>query len=231
MPNSMKKQIITLDFWGTLCRGNPDFRAAKNDLVRSYFNRPSLVDEDIEAALNETKAGFNLMVEEWGVQPDQSTMYARWLTLLGIRFSGDPNQLSSFIGEYHELALDYPALDFDENTEEAIRLLDQKASLVIVSNTLFIRGYVIEKWIKNKSWGKCISVSIFSDRYNASKPNRMIFRMLNHYQERIIYHVGDNARTDGQGAEYKGIPFLGVNGHYGLTLLNAAKQITAKNEY
>ena len=205
------EHIIGLDFWGTLAKGNPAFKKVKIQILRKSFTL-NHTDAEIEEAQQQVKDHFNDIIEKWGIQPSLPTLFASWLHGLSIPVENVPlNTLGQFIRRYQEAAKDFPALPFDDHTEETIARLAQQHRLVLVSNTLFVAGSTIRHWLEKIGWLQYFSQLIFSDEAGISKPDPAIFQQSAHG---ITTHIGDNPKTDGGGALRASIPFIGINGNY-----------------
>lgn len=218
----MAVQTISLDFWGTLVRANPAFAARKITLLHEHFHT-GLDPGQIVATQRLVKQHYDTLVEAWGIQPTQATLFADWLYRLGLSpekyaFS----QLVRFMDHYQAAACHLPAVPYDEYTTESVRLLAQSFRLILISNTLFVAGTTIRAWLRVMGWTPYFDQVIFSDEVGLSKPNPRIFSLAHHP---IDIHIGDNPRTDAFGARQAGLAFIGVNGSYHYTLTDAYNRL------
>lgn len=218
----MAVQTISLDFWGTLVQANPEFKLVKIKLIQECFH-PNLDPVQVAATQRAVKLHYDNLVEAWGIQPTQATLFSDWLHRLGLepgKYSF--SQLSRFIDSYQAAAYQLPAIPYDESITSNLRALARDFNLVLVSNTLFVSGATIRAWLYALGWSTYFDQMIFSDEAGLSKPNPRIFSLAHH---RIDTHIGDNPRTDAFGARQAGIAFIGVNGSYHHTLTDAYNRL------
>ena len=218
----MAVQTISLDFWGTLVRANPDFKQAKISLVQEHF-QSGLEPERIAETQRAVKLHYDHLVEAWGVQPTQATLYGDWLCRLELIPEKYPfGHLAQFIDKYQAVAYQFPAVPYDENTTENLRALARDFKLVLISNTLFVSGITLRAWLQKLGWMDFFDQMIFSDEVALAKPDPRIFSLSHRH---IDVHIGDNPRTDAFGAQQARIAFIGVHGPYHHTLTDAYNRL------
>ncbi|MFD2719954.1 HAD family hydrolase [Hymenobacter monticola] len=218
----MAVQTISLDLWGTLVRANTDFKQAKINLVQEHFHS-GLDPEKILDTQRAVKLHYDHLVEAWGVQPTQATLYSDWLCRLELVPEKYPfGHLAQFIDKYQAAAYKFPALPYDTNTTENLRLLARDFKLVLISNTLFVSGITLRAWLQSLGWMDFFDQLIFSDEVSLAKPDPRIFSLAHH---RPDTHIGDNPRTDAFGARQAGVAFIGVHGPYEHTLTDAYNRL------
>jgi len=218
----MAVQTISLDFWGTLVQANPEFKQVKIDLVHNHFHA-ALDPVDITATQRVVKRHYDNLVEAWGIQPTQATLFSDWFHKLGLepeRYSF--NHLQRFIDSYQAAAYILPAVPYDELITGNLQALARDFKLILISNTLFVSGATIRAWLHALGWAEYFDQLIFSDEAGLAKPNPRIFGLAH---RRIDTHIGDNPRTDAFGARQAGIAFIGVNGAYHHTLTDAYNRL------
>ena len=214
----MPLTTISLDFWGTLVRANPAFQRAKVGLVHQYFHA-GLDPHEVAQTQKAVKLHYDCLVEAWGIQPNQSMLFADWLNQLGITpEKHPPGLLARFMADYQATASQLPAQPYDDHTNAILQDLAARFRLVLISNTLFVSGATIRGWLAALGWSDYFAQVIFSDEADFAKPDARIFALSNHP---IHTHIGDNPRTDAFGAQKAGLSFIGINGPYHHTLSDA----------
>lgn len=220
----MPSKTISLDFWGTLVRANPTFHQAKIGLIHKYFHA-GLDPNEIVQAQKFVKLHYDRLVEAWGVQPTQFTLFADWFSRLELMPENClPDLLRHFLPEYQATACQLPALPYDDQTNHCLQNLAARFPLVLISNTLFISGATIRVWLATLGWADYFTQTIFSDEAGLAKPDGRIFA-LSKYP--IHTHIGDNPRTDAFGAQQAGLSFIGINGPYAHSLTDAYQTLAS----
>lgn len=185
----MKSICISYDFWGTLFKSNPAFKAAQSKLAGEMFN---MTPEVFIRQKSYKKIEIDTAVEATGLHFNRLKIYSRILN------TSKYGLIESFIEKSNELFLLYPP--------QRINGLIENVNAVISSNTVLIYGDVLQK-IVNKEFGRVHCN--FSDKIGYSKPHPEMFRFVGLKADQPMFHVGDNPRTDGA-CEKVGIKFIPV---------------------
>lgn len=188
-------KAVSLDFWGTLCVSNPEFRTNQfkllNELDSSitfeYWNSQKIFYKkiaDIEAETN-------------GKQLDRFELNKLIFPLW------DTRKLKEFIFLSDELFVKYPPFDnLPLSFIETVKILGY--TLYISSNTVFTSGDALSKVIFNK-FSIPKNNCKFSDEVGRAKIDKSMFD----FEIKPKFHIGDNPKTDGA-SELYGIKFLDV---------------------
>ena len=189
--------LISLDLWGTVISGNPEFSEKRYELIGNFF------DDELPISYNEVvlkknwyevKKEADFLVENFGVQPDLHTLWAKLFSNLGIKLNNF-NKIKEFNSLYQSLFLKYPPFFLN-----GCDYLKNNSNLCISSNTLFTQGKTLNKFLQSRGVNL---PSKYSDCLNYSKPHSKMFW-------NTAYHIGDNSLTDGACEKY-GIKFCNVN--------------------
>nr|GFA20815.1 hypothetical protein [Tanacetum cinerariifolium] len=159
----MAVQTISLDFWGTLVQANPDFKLAKIKLIQEHFH-VGLDPEVVTEKQRIVKRYYDNLVEAWGIQPTQATLFGDWFHQLELKPEKYSfNHLLRFVESYQAMAYRFPAVPYDEAITGNLRALARDFRLVLISNTLFISGATIRAWLYALGWSEYFDQVIFSD--------------------------------------------------------------------
>lgn len=191
-------KIISLDFWGTLAFSNLEFKKAQYVLIKNYI--PDISFSEFIDKFKEVKLQVDAMVESTSRQPNRiklySEMFPNWSQV----------DILSFINYSNELFLKYPPILMKGTSAWIDGLREKNYILYISSNTVFINGDVLSKFIFNEL-GIVHSNCNFSDELGVSKPNKLMFTQ---FPFKPDFHIGDNPLTDGKCLDY-GIEFININ--------------------
>lgn len=201
---------ISLDFWNTIGRANPEFAAIRNQLIADCYGIPV---DDVRRIYTRTKKFLDNQHEQHQLA---TTSYGAWCTLgdeidkeRGTQewYIFDDNGLIDVVNEAFLQNPPTLAKGFVEFTQKP-----RNFSISITSNTNFISGDVIKRYLGGL--GCKIDFYIFSDIVGYSKPNLEMFdlvfnsvRLLKH-QKHIckdeVLHIGDDDIFDILGAKSYG---------------------------
>lgn len=208
---------ISFDFWNTLyADGDEPLRLHKRkQLLKAEAGRIRPVsDDEIEMAFQASTA---LFLREWG-RNKRTPVTAERLQLmcdeLDIRL---PDQVfNDLVRQYGEMIKTVPPMEID-NARQVVKALAEKYPLGIISDTGYISGYFIRRFLSEQNMLQHFQSQIFSDEAGVSKPHVKVFKdtaaALGVPCERLI-HIGDLEKTDVRGANECGgisVRFTGVN--------------------
>lgn len=200
---SVKK--CSIDLWGTLIKSSPLFSEEKYKLVKEYF--PTVDQPYAEEVFRLVKKEFNTIIESTGYQPTEFVLYSRLFYLLNGGL-GRLKDVRNFIEEYNELALKFHPILFSDETLPGIEKLSKTCELTVSSNTMFIRGSVLEKTLKKLGLKSFFTNFNFSDQLKVSKPDSAMYFCRTSYSD---FHIGDNQITDRIGPELIGSKAIIIN--------------------
>ncbi|WP_428224740.1 HAD family hydrolase [Flavobacterium sp.] len=203
----------SFDLWLTLVKSNPLYKQKRNQLFKDFFEI-DLPLETVSSKIRFFDVSCNAINEQTGLNFDTFQIYSLILNELGYDLTKlSLERLEEFYILTENLFLEFAPELLHPNTKEILlALLEKDKTLNILSNTGFVRGTTIRKYLQNVELSELFSFEIFSDECNLSKPNPKIFEIL--YQKvnptlRLskdeIVHIGDNFFADVQGANNFGI--------------------------
>lgn len=180
---------ISIDCWGTLIKSSPAFVEAKNEMIEKLFDVSGIW---IDECFRNSKQQLNNIIEITGWQPDIILSFRLLLSKINA-CQVEESVLISFIQNYQMLALQNSPIMYSEETVYYVKKLQELGELYISSNTIFVKGMVLEKALEENCIHDCFSGFAFSDTMGVSKPHKDMYRGSD-------FHIGDNKRTDFDGA-------------------------------
>lgn len=206
---------FSFDLWLTLIKSHPEFKTKRVELFTSFFN----INKPIEKVAKTVKYYddlCNTINEFTGGNIDTFEMYLLILGSLDVDVKQlDKEILNGFYLKSEELFLEYKPVIIFENIKEFFDQIKNEGKTVnILSNTGFIKGRTMRKFLIQEELDQYIDFHIYSDEINISKPNPLIFQEVkNNLKDRDlpmhrILHIGDNPVAD-----YKGAKDFGFSAH------------------
>ncbi|EFK36962.1 dUMP phosphatase [Chryseobacterium gleum] len=199
---------FSFDLWLTLIKSHPEFKTKRVELFSSFFN----VDKPIEEVAKTVKYYddlCNTINEVTGGNIDTFEIYLMILGALNVDIKSlDREKLNEFYNKSEELFLEYRPVVIFENIHDFFEnIKNQGKTINILSNTGFIKGTTMRKFLIHENLDQYIDFHIYSDEMNCSKPNPLIFQEVKKNikdqdlpMNRIL-HIGDNPVADYQGAK------------------------------
>lgn len=199
---------FSFDLWLTLIKSHPEFKRKRVELFSSFFN----VDKPIEEVAKTVKYYddlCNTINEVTGGNIDTFEIYLMILGALNVDIKSlNREKLNEFYNKSEELFLEYRPVVIFENIHDFFKdIKNQGKTINILSNTGFIKGTTMRKFLVHENLDQYIDFHIYSDEMNCSKPNPLIFQEVkknikdqNLPMNRIL-HIGDNPVADYQGAK------------------------------
>lgn len=199
---------FSFDLWLTLIKSHPEFKAKRVELFSSFFN----VDKPIEEVAKTVKYYddlCNTINEVTGGNIDTFEIYLMILGALDVDVKMlNKEKLNEFYNKSEELFLEYKPVVIFENIHSFFEdIKNQGKTINILSNTGFIKGKTMRKFLIHENLDQYIDFHIYSDEINCSKPNPLIFQEVkNKIKDQDlpmnqILHIGDNPVADYQGAK------------------------------
>ncbi|MDR2466928.1 MAG: HAD family hydrolase [Prevotellaceae bacterium] len=212
-------QHLSFDLWMTLIRSNPAFGTKRAQLIADMFE-PEVRDVSrIEAEVKRFDCICDRFNEITGKKLPAAFMYRKVLQLLKPKAAAGQTDESAaesaaerLAEEANRLFCEYPPLPLNGNIHSTLQQLRAEGkTLSVSSNTGFVEGRVVRKALKTAGLHDYFSFLIFSDEIGASKPSAAFYGRVN---ERLnvpksrTLHVGDNRKTDYEGARRFGFNAL-----------------------
>lgn len=206
---------FSFDLWLTLIKSHPEFKAKRVELFSSFFEVDQPMDK-VAKAVKYYDDLCNTINEVIGGNVDTFEIYLLILGSLNVDLKQlDHEKLNRFYQKSEDLFLEYKPVVIFENLHEFFEeIRNQGKTISILSNTGFIKGRTMRKFLMNENLDQYIDFHVYSDEMNCSKPSPQIFREVKSLiknQEldlHRILHIGDNPVAD-----YKGAKDFGFNAH------------------
>ncbi|MBL3548469.1 MULTISPECIES: HAD family hydrolase [Chryseobacterium] len=206
---------FSFDLWLTLIKSHPEFKTKRVELFSSFFD----VDKPIEDVAKTVKYYddlCNTINEVTGGNIDTFEIYLMILGALNIDIKLlNKEKLNEFYLKSEALFLEYKPVIIFENIHDFFDdIKNQGKTINILSNTGFIKGKTMRKFLIHENLDQYIDFHIYSDEINCSKPNPLIFQEVkNKIKDQDIpmhqiLHIGDNPVAD-----YKGAKDFGFSAH------------------
>ncbi|SMP34984.1 HAD family hydrolase [Chryseobacterium profundimaris] len=206
---------FSFDLWLTLIKSHPEFKAKRVELFSSFFDVKKSIDE-VAKVVKYYDDLCNSINEVIGRNVDTFEIYLLILHALEVDLKQiNKDQLNEFYQKSEDLFLEYKPVVIFENLHQLFEeIKNQGKTINILSNTGFIKGKTMRKFLMNENLDQYIDFHIYSDETNCSKPNPKIFQevknRLKHRDLNLnqILHIGDNPVAD-----YDGAKKFGFNAH------------------
>lgn len=197
----------SFDFWNTIAFSNPTFKKERTNFIHEFFDG-KFKKELINEAFSNVGKNYNLRIENNEKTLSVNYLYQEVLEYIGVKHKVDLENIKGFI---FDLFLKYPPSISGNFISYLQKLELNKVTLSITSNTAFIPGFIIEKFLNQIDLRDKFSFCVFSDEEQVAKPNKQIFDIvLGHLNEKIksaidVLHIGDNYQADYLGAKNSGL--------------------------
>ncbi|CEJ70412.1 Phosphoglycolate phosphatase [Chryseobacterium oranimense G311] len=199
---------FSFDLWLTLIKSHPEFKTKRVELFTSFFNIDKPIDE-VAKTVKYYDDLCNTINEVTGGNIDTFEIYLMILNALKVDVKQlDNKKLDTFYQKSEELFLEYKPVVIFENIKEFLdQIKNQGKTINILSNTGFIKGRTMRKFLIQEELDQYIDFHIYSDEINISKPNPLIFQEVkNNLKDQElpmhrILHIGDNPVADYRGAK------------------------------
>lgn len=195
----MKDINISIDLWGTLIKSTPTFKQEKLKLVKEYCDNTLTA---IDLAFDITKKELNCIIESTGWQPSVEVIWYHLFSKLNNGRRMHYLDIMQLVDKYQSLFLKHPPEIYSDITNKFLIKLSKIGNLYISSNTMFAKGNTLHLSLPFIS--KLFHDTKFSDNVRVAKPSHIMFTAM-------TYHIGDNMRTDGWGAENAGVIPIIIN--------------------
>jgi len=206
---------FSFDLWLTLIKSHPEFKAKRVELFSSFFEVSKPIEE-VAKVVKYYDDLCNTINEVIGENVDTFEIYLLILGALNVDLKQlNKEKLKEFYLKSEQLFLEYKPVVIFENLHQFFdEIKNQGKTINILSNTGFIKGTTMRKFLIGENLDQYIDFHIYSDELNCSKPNPLIFQEVKNRiknQDLLldqILHIGDNPIAD-----YKGAKDFGFNAH------------------
>lgn len=206
---------FSFDLWLTLIKSHPEFKAKRVELFSSFFDVKKPIDE-VAKVVKYYDDLCNSINEVAGGNVDTFEIYLLILNALKVDVKQlNKDQLNQFYQKSEDLFLEYKPVVIFENLHQFFdEIKNQGKTINILSNTGFIKGKTMRKFLISENLDQYIDFHIYSDELKISKPNPIVFQEVKNLiknkdlKMNQILHVGDNPVAD-----YKGAKDFGFNAH------------------
>lgn len=193
------KQVISLDFWGTVVVFNPEYAKARTAFLAELFELPS---DEAHARYQYIKRKCDYDAEHFGTAVSPLVAVKRLLE--GQKTTRVTNAVE-VLDAINQMVRDHPPLIGDGILGSILELTHYKGFIVgLSSNTNFIRGQMVQDLL-----GFDVAFSVNSDEIGVSKPDPDFYRMVRKAGENCggsgFLHIGDNSVCDVRGAQRAGM--------------------------
>lgn len=212
----------SFDLWHTLIKPNPIFASEIRDLFFKKYNPENKSVEEVANIIYEVERTCKESSRLTGqsISSDQINSFI----LIGLNYTaGNPKVISELYREIETIFMQYPPEFYDENTVETLKELKKPfgTTMSILSNTGFVTGKTIVKWLDTTALKNMFNFKVFSGDQNVCKPNTSLFLLMIYEAAELakpeylktddIIHVGNNQETDINPANEVKINSLKIN--------------------
>ncbi|MCF2221384.1 HAD family hydrolase [Chryseobacterium sp. PS-8] len=206
---------FSFDLWLTLIKSHPEFKAKRVELFSSFFDVKKPINE-VAKVVKYYDDLCNSINEITGGNIDTFEIYLLILNALEVDVKQlSKDHLNDFYQKSEDLFLEYkPVVIFENLYQFFDEIKNQGKTINILSNTGFIKGKTMRKFLKNENLDQYIDFHVYSDEMNCSKPHPKIFQEVKNLLPnqdldiKQVLHIGDNPFAD-----YKGAKDFGFNAH------------------
>lgn len=199
---------FSFDLWLTLIKSHPEFKAKRVELFSSFFNVKKPINE-VAKVVKYYDDLCNSINEVIGGNVDTFEIYLLILNALEIDLKHvDKGVLNDFYKKSEDLFLKYKPVVIFENLHQFFdEIKSQGKTISILSNTGFIKGKTMRKFLIEEDLDQYIDFHIYSDELKVSKPNPIVFQEVKNLiknqnlEMNQILHIGDNPIADYKGAK------------------------------
>ncbi|KQR92705.1 phosphoglycolate phosphatase [Chryseobacterium sp. Leaf180] len=200
-------QHFSFDLWLTVIKSHYEFKTKRAELFKSFFK----IDKPFDDVMSTVKYYDNLCNtsnEIVGGNIETFEIYLMILSSLKVDLKTLNMKLfEDFYIESEQLFLKYHPQIIMENVHGLFEEIKSAGKTInILSNTGFIKGKTMRKFLHHQKLDQYIDFQIYSDEIRFSKPNPEVFKaVLNQIKNKNILpekilHIGDNLVADYNGA-------------------------------
>ena len=142
-----------------------------------------------------------------------------------------PLSISAIMDAYYALFIQYPPFLLEKDIVSTLEKINQQYQIHLISNTLVVKGYVLKEAL-NQAHQNIFSHFdglTFSDEVGVAKPDAAIFDLAYAKMQAVpktqVLHIGDNLKTDFEGATQFGFQAALVDFKRDVGVLDILKKI------
>lgn len=193
-------RLISFDIWGTLLRGNPEYKQRRIARVAAAFGAGP---PETAEALDGADDALDEATLRTGAQYGTAERLAHAAGALGVPVLENTDRATLEAQLNDEFHRNPPTMTEPDILATLARLRSAGLRLAVTSNTGFVPGREMRKMLVRL--GVRVDHHVFSDEVGFAKPSRRIFAAL---PLPDVLHVGDNERADVAGASGAGFEAL-----------------------
>jgi putative hydrolase of the HAD superfamily len=219
---------ISFDLWLTLIRSHPLFKWKRVEIIAEMCGLTSRDFLQIEQIIKEQDKVFERHNEMREKQILAKEMYLRLLKKINVkRWKPAENDAEILMNRSNELLINFMPQLLNDNIRHILNSLHSDGiTLNLSSNTGFVEGKILKTILKELDLIRYFSFSVFSDEAGISKPSAQFFQQIHdrlQLPKSCVLHVGDNLKTDYNGAINFGFKALLIkNSNYTLDDIRTA---------
>ena len=165
---------LSFDFWNTIAFSNPIFKTERAKVIHNLLNK-EYTTEQINQAFYIVGQEYNKLIESGSRVLPIEKLYEDIFKFLG---SCQPVDVPSLIQEVQTIFLKHPPIIQVEFLEYLNSISKKGITCSITSNTTFITGATIRKFLTNLGLLEEFDFCIFSDENEFGKPHYSLFEFL-----------------------------------------------------
>ena len=211
---AIKYDHFSFDFWSTIAFSNPQFKFERSRILASIVSN-ECSDQAINNAFLKVGKEYNAAMEGEGLIQKPYFLYRNVFQELGVETS----KLNTFQHRIERLFLEYPPIVSSGFIKFYNHISQFNSTKSITSNTAFISGEIIMKYLGEHLPDVYFDFTLFSDLIGSAKPSEELFNLVKSEAANLhieksqirILHIGDNQYTDCQGALKNGLNAALIN--------------------
>lgn len=206
-------RIYSFDLWLTLIRSNPVFKDARADYIFGHHNPKNIPLYQIKDIIRRVDLSCNHANEVCGRNISHREMYS--MVLYQMLYTDHTTAvIDKLCARVEELFLLFPPQIYSDDTIPTLKALNKNGGrLALLSNTGFIPGITLTKWMKTTELADILRFCFYSDQIGYSKPDINAFKrvksVVGSYDKAC--HIGDNPVADYAGAIHAGFDAVLIN--------------------
>jgi putative hydrolase of the HAD superfamily len=219
---------ISFDLWLTLIRSHPLLKRKRAEIVAEMCLLKNQSILQIEQMIKEQDKIFDRYNEMHETKIPANKMYLRLLTKMNTgRWKPAENDAEILMNRSNELLMNFMPQLLNENIPHILKsLYSDGITLSLSSNTGFVEGKILRTVLEKLDILQYFAFSVFSDEIGTSKPSVQFYQHIHNrlqVSKDCVLHVGDNLKTDYNGAVNFGFKALLIkNTNYTLDDIKAA---------